>query len=693
MREFNFKDLYTEYKEALSVDQAQFSEMRSNILLHAGDHYNRSKTWERLRGKQDLTAEQRIRVTKNHLGTILDGKINLIEAYVSSVVSMPVNPRDDHDHKAAELTQSVIKFGARENDWERLKSVLAKDYVTTGEVIAKVYYDTSKGPLLGYEPKLGEDGEPLLDEQGFPVEGAPVFRGKLCVDTLYAFNTFYDPAAKNWGEARYMGYQHMMDTKDVKARYPDNAALVQDSSDQTFTVFGLSNGTAAYSKAKGKTLVLEWYIKPCIAYPEGYYYIGVEGGELQSGPIPAGEYPIVHESYEEFATLRRGVSLAKKLRPFQVEINRLASKMAELQQSFDTKLAVHSGTKLSTGGFLPGARYYTYTGKEPTVIPGDTGAQYLVVFQAAVEEMYQVAEHFSDSQDEKGATDGYGMVYRSLKAKKRNISKIKRFMGFCERLWSVYVKLAQHYFDEQYFIPVFGKSELVNVEEFKGVSELQYHVQLEAQSDDVDTLMARQLSITQTLQYTSSQLDKNQIGQLIRGLPFGNGEKVASDLTVDTDAAENTILSLDRGETPVFHAYVDASYMIRRITLRMSKSDYSFLDPKIKELYDGVKDAYEKKIADDAYEALLVAKGAIPTGGGMVKANIYMPDADNPSKMSLAAYPQESLEWLSKALEAQGLSMSLLRNLGSGSAAKEVAEQIPGNEAQGMGDVNPQQSL
>lgn len=54
------------YRDSDACDKAIFAEQRSNILLIAGDHYNKrqSNLFRRIRDNRELTYEQRLRLTK-----------------------------------------------------------------------------------------------------------------------------------------------------------------------------------------------------------------------------------------------------------------------------------------------------------------------------------------------------------------------------------------------------------------------------------------------------------------------------------------------------------------------------------------------------------------------------------------------------------------------------------------------------
>src|SRR5690606_18470640 len=97
------------YTDGDSCDQEVFSEMRSNILLAAGDHYNKrqSRYFKRIRDAKGLSDEQKLRLTKNHIQKICKIYANNILSMNPGVGFTPKDENSMHDQKVAELHHSV----------------------------------------------------------------------------------------------------------------------------------------------------------------------------------------------------------------------------------------------------------------------------------------------------------------------------------------------------------------------------------------------------------------------------------------------------------------------------------------------------------------------------------------------------------------------------------------------------------
>src|SRR5690606_14012335 len=99
---------------------------------------------------------------------------------------------------------------------------------------------------------------------------------------------------------------------------------------------------------------------------------------------------------------------------------------------------------------------------------------------------------------------------------------------------------------------------------------------VEAQNEDAETKLGRTLTINHFMQYSGGKLEKEDIGLLLRSLPYGNEEKVVSSLTVDYDNALNDMLALERGDFSQVKPDPDENhpYMIRALTKRIKESGF-----------------------------------------------------------------------------------------------------------------------
>jgi len=450
--------------------------------------------------------------------------------------------------------------------------------------------------------------------------------------------------------------------------------MIESDSDKSSVVFdGSRNG---YVRTENQALLLEYYFRPCYEYPNGYYYIATKLGILWEGELPFGIYPISYAGFDSSQISPRHHSIVKQLRPYQVEVNRSASKVAEHQITLgDDKLLIQAGTKLSHGGQLPGVRGVQYTGMKPEVLEGRSGAQYLEYMNSQISEMYSVANMQEDMEEKQGQSDPFGLLFSSMRYKKKFSLYAEKFEHFLIEMCRIALELAKEYYDEERLVPAVGRHEYINIAEFKSTDKLAYQIKLEPQVDDLETTMGRQLVLNHTLQYVGGQLDKEDLGKIIRTMPFGNLDESFSDLTLDYDSAVNIILALDRGEQPMPSPYDNHAYFIKRLVSRMRQSDFKLLNPQVQQNYQMLLQQYEKMQAQQQQEIQAAQSGFIPSGGAMVKVDYYVPKMNDPTKSERALLPAESVDWLLKRLAQQGSSQETLQSMNMG-VQTDIARQV-----------------
>lgn len=712
-KKHTIEELNRYYFDAEGVDQEVFAEQRSNILLYSGEHYNKrtSYFYKRVRDSKDLSNEQKIRLTKNHTQFICDSYVNNIVAPNPGVGFSAKNEKEAHDQKVAQMHHAVWRDAHERYNIDDKIDDWADNLVQIGECITKVYFDPMKGKLKAYEQKATEEGEPLfLDPSGAetkddgslmgtqfgpaPNKEKPIFEGEFEFEDIYGFNLLRPPECKDIRTAAWLGIRKMAYTKDLVARWPDKEKLFKGSggNDETYRVF--DNTAGGYTKSKDQTLITEWFFRPCVEYPNGYFYFSTREGIFEEGELPGGIFPIVFQPFRKFATTPRGRSPIKTMRPYQAEINRSASKMAEHQITLgDDKILLHNGSKVSYGASLPGIRTVNITGQDPTLMAGRDGSQYLNYMTSQIAELYQVMGVAEDMQDMPAQLDPYQMLFRSARQKKRFQRYIKRFEKFLIEVVKTYLRLAKIHLPDDALIYAVGATERVNIPEFRSQPDICYEINIEAQSDDIETKLGKQISISQTLQYVGGKLDKEDIGKLMRAMPYANYDQSFDDLTINYDNSVNDILALDRGEKPPVNQYDDHVYSIKRLVSRMRQADFKYLNPQIQNSYAQKVHVHEQFEAQRQIAIQQAEQGYIPTGGYLSKCDLYTADPSDPNKTNRVTLPSEALQWLVKQLQAQQSGMAPLANLNGGAQA-QIAQQVSGgmspqeNMNQGMAPGN-----
>lgn len=670
------------YKDSEACDKETFAEMRTNIQMVSGDHYARSgsKFFNRLRDSKTVSPDQKIRLTKNHIGRIAKIYQNFILSCGPSVTVSPKQEKEIQHQKAAELHNSVLMHIKEVHDIERKRSLWAKDYVEIGEVFVKVFWDPSAGIQVGWEPEVGEDGNPIFDQMtGQPMQSQrAVMSGDLIFENPHGFDVLRKAGIKSIDDSPYLIIRKMEHINDLKAKFGEDEEklkFIKESSEDTFRVFQTQAGNM--SQVKEMVMVKECFYKPCASYPKGYYYIYTDGGILTEGELPFGIFPIEYCGFDELTTSPRAKSIIKQLRPFQLEINRASSKMAEHQITLgDDKIVYQSGIKPSSGASKSGIREIAISGSQPVVIPGRTGDQYLPYIQSQIAEMYQVADVGDFDKEESGQLDPYTMLFRSAKQKQKFSFYTAKFGNFYVKVHKKALNLFKQYASIHLMIPVLGKNEQVNMEEFKNSTDVCWEIKLEEMNDDIETKMGKQLSLNHFLQFVGPQMDKEEIGKAMRLSPYLNNELTFETLTQDYDNLTNDILALDRGRFVPPNKYDKHDYVVSGIVSRMKKADFQFLAPQIQQMYEQKKIMHEQILAQQQAEIKQAESGFIPSGGYLVVCDFYVPQPNNPGKTSRVRVPSEALDWLLKKLEVQGSSQQMLMGIGNTQVLADVAGML-----------------
>lgn len=668
------------YLDGESVDAEVFAEMRSNVLLVAGDHYNRrqSKFFKRLRDSKELSQEQKLRLTKNHTRKICQIYANNIMSMEPGVGFEPKDEHSMHDQKVAELHHSVWQDAIKRYYLQDKMDDWCDSFIQIGEVAVKLFWDESIGDVAGYEPMLDEESQqPVLNMFGqmSPDEQKPVFTGEFVFEEVYGFNLLRPPECKDMRKAEWLGIRKMVDRDELLRRWKDNEdikKLLTTSPDETYVVFDATKG-GSYKKSNKQTMLREYYFRPSQLFPKGYFYITTKEGILAEGELPGGFFPIIFMAFDKIQTTPRGRSPIKTMRPYQAEINRAASKMAEHQITLgDDKLLIQNGTKVSAGVSLPGIRSITYTGMDPKILAGRSGEQYLAYMNDQITEMYSVLNVAEDSQEKEAQLDPYALLFRSARQKKKFQRYIKRYEKFLIEIVHLYLRLAKIHLPDDAVIFAVGKNEQVNIPEFRQYPDTSYEINIEAQADDIESKLGKQLVLNHVLQYVGPNMKPDDIGKLMRQMPYANFEESFDDLTIDYDSVQNDMLALDRGEQPPVNQYDNHIYCIKRLTGRTRKADFKFLSPQIQQSYLGKIGLHQQFEAANAQAIQRAQSGFIPSGGYLVTCQLYVTDPGDPTgqKTRLARVPYSALDWLIKQLESQGQNQQQLSDMNEGALAQ-----------------------
>lgn len=703
--ELTLDDLEKLYTDAEQCDKRVFAEQRTNLQLVAGEHYVRegSRYWNRIRDNKQLTDEQRLKLTKNHIQRIIKIYCNAVTSASPGVAVEPKDAKSLQHQKSAELHYAVVQDWKQSLHFEEKIEEWVKNFFEIGEVACKLYWETDDGNIMGYEAledandeddflaPLLEDQEDSPDDSTFAPdedvsepqvdESKPVYSGKLCMETIYGYNLKRDPDVGSMHDSPYLIYTHMTSLSSMRARLDDDAfKKLQQSTTYEYTIF--DNNTGSYRNTKNQVLIKEIFFRPNPKIPKGYFYIYNSHQKLSEGKLPFGIFPIIYEACEQQTGNPRGHSIIRHVRPCQIELNRCASKVAEHQITIgDDKVFIPSTSKMVQGAMLPGIRVNTFSGQAPTVLPGRTGDQYLGYMTATIDEMYKLAELDEVVQDVDPQTDIYSLLYRNLRYKKKFSHYSDKFERFLCRVVEVGLDLTKNCIPDEALVPAIGKNEYINIPELKNADKLCHQIKVQARADDIESQMGKQLTLNHFLQYAGSNISRQDIGMAMRISPFLNKEKMFEDFTLSYDNVTNDILALDRGQWRQPRRFDDHEYIVKKLSTRMNEEDYTMLPPQVQQMYDKKLQLHEQFIQQRAQELKAAEAGFIPSGGYLVAMDYYVTEpGGDPNKTRRVRVPSESVAWLLDKLDKQGSQMKDLTNLPPG-----AQHDVAGMMLQGQG--------
>lgn len=661
-------ELMSLYDDADSHHQALFAEQRSNLLLVAGNHYNKkdSRFYQRIREMENISKSQRLRLVKNHVQRITKGYRNNILMFSPGVKVGPKNEHELSDQKVAELHNSVWADLKERHKLNALRTHLVQDFVNIGELICKVFYDENAGRQVGEEPIVDEDGNVVVDEETGEPYMRPKFSGDLVYERIQGFNLLSDPDARSPMESRWYCYRKMLPVKDLQAQFEDDdtkLAWITESSEETYKIFDSSSGK--YADSDGLCMVMEWYFRPCAEYRNGWYAMTLKGGILAEGELPLGLFPIIYKGFDELDTSARAASLIRQLRPYQAEVNRAASKIGEHQITLgDDKVFLMNGSSMEPGGTAHGVKAIRVTGQEPKIMGGRTGEQYVGYMNGQIDEMYRVANYEEDKleADTNGQIDPYTLLFKTAAKKKRYSIYIEKVQEAMKEICELSLRFAKAFYPDEMLVPVIGKKEMVNIPEFRATDDLSYQISFEALTDDLESKLGRQLSLNHLIQYAGQKMQGKDLGRVVKAMEYVNKDMLFDDETIDYENATNDILALDRGEQVQVSRSDDAAYMAKRLKHRIKKRDFRALSPQIQQNYHQLQMQYEGVLAEQIKQAQLAQSGFVPSGGMLISCDFYQENPKGPQERPVRVrVPSEALQWLLDKLKSQGASQEMLQ--------------------------------
>jgi hypothetical protein len=711
------------YREAETCDQDIFAEIRSNINIMSGTHWKKiSQGIDRNMRGLKVEKSKRLRLVKNHTSKAITDVKDILASLSPGVMPYPVRDKEPSDQKVAEQAKKVWGFVDKKNSFAEMKEKFRNCFVTTGEVCAKVYWNPIKGGLRGFKQKVDEFGQPLfLDENGqettapigvmgqqhemAPDQTQPEFKGLVTVEKFEPYNLLRPKNATDLRQAKWLCYRKMVDLDEARALIKNSQLkqeekqqrleMIKSSGETTYKIFDGTSGS--FQDSDGQILLKEFFFRQSPQFPRGYYFIACEHGILFEGELPFGEfgeiaYPIKWNYYEGLESCARGVSLIRRIKPAQLEVNRCASAIAETQVTVGwDKLVLTKNAKFSRGIDQPGLRVFHTTDGEPIVIPGRSGDQFIGYLEHNISEIYRLANLPENANPAAQAVDPRTELFKTQRQKARFTEAAERLSRFFAEICESAIFLAQQYMDEADLAEILGPQDAADLVEFKQSKNLPIQIKIMEVSDDIESMTARALELETVIQYVGKNLDQDMTKVLISQFPMLNKSRALSTFLIDRENVESDILALDRGEWREANRYDEHEVYVKMLTHRMKQNDFQMLNPQIQQMYQERLKQHEEAIAQLAKEQQEAEAGFIPSGGALAKADLYVnPDPNNPLKTQRAVFPTEALQWLKKRLDAQGTTQDMMQTIGNAGAIGDISQMVGAQQQQQQGQQQGQ---
>lgn len=665
-------DLISMVETAKSLDRDAVAEMRTNILMVAGEHYTKRMNETFARSRSANTSHDtnpKLRITKNNIYRAHKLYTSSISSLTPGVTVSPRNELELQDRKSAELNKSVWEYLKAKYKVKALFRDALSDFCGPGECVYVLKFDPKAGRRKGFAPLLDENGNPVVDELGQPMpdESSPVFAGEFLLERRYAHNMFRDPSTQQMKDSRWVGFDIVESKKELLERYendPEKRKAIVDSSED-YVVFDANK--AGYTSEKDQTVIHEIFVKPCHAYPDGYFYQFTKAGMLEQGPLPEGIWPVIWKGFDEHPTKVRATSPIKIARPFQAEINRASSQAALASVTIgEDKILYQAGSDLTQGSLLPGVRGLKYNGEAPTILPGRSGEQFFSYIDRQYVEMDRALLIDQIDLEKMNNLDPYALLFKSMSTQKKFAEYAEKFGEWMVEFVETLLALAKIYLDDDEMIAACGKAEFINIAEFRATEPLHYRIHVEEQDETIETKLGKQLVLNQILQYSSGQLERNDIGKLITQMPFGNWKYVFSDFTIDETNTQNDFLAIERGEIPKISPRDNSEYALAQVAKRKKERDYSLLHPFVQSLYDQYEQYHSQKLQQETMAAKAMQSEMIPTAGAMIACDMYVANEDPSKAPKRVRVPYQALDWLVNTLAQQGATLDKMEAMNQG---------------------------
>ena len=609
----DLQKLVSQLMEDFSVTAGK---QRRNIACHAGLFYpnQRRNRWI----SRDIifknipdSPQSDVLISQNFLPKVIQFYTNVLSGDGPLPKCVGRNKSEIQDSVSAEIANAVWSDILEKSGGESLVSDSAFNLALTGEIGSCIKYNPSGGRLVG----LAEDGTGL-------------FSGSIEIEPIPMYNLLCDPAADSMEKSSYYivtkvvsasSIYEAVGNPEVREYLKKNPSSSEDLNKITPRYF---NRDLSVSELNNHFIAYYVYKRPDSYDPMGAYAVFVKDFMIYKGQLPGGIMPINVGRFSKIQNDPRGYSeIIETALPFQMNINRMVSKHAQIQQTFGDTKVIHMGPgSLSEGSNRrPGMRVWNQEGLQPPVIiQGEYGTDLLPNIESEYQRMLQALRmNIPEDRIQSTPRTVDAMSFISLRQKGEFRPYKLAFNNYWKNVCMTALDYARFYYEPGRIIESAGRDQSSNLSVFLNGNPLDTQVKVIPSQSDLDSDMLKATQIREIIQFVGDEhIDK---AQLAGQYPMLSKEESLQGIDIKSKIARNMIIALDEGRDFEVGPYHDLSYLIRRLELRISGPDFGQLPEEIKSLYQEKINMLQQIHSNQMQQKQFLEDGGMPLTGPRVR--------------------------------------------------------------------------
>lgn len=268
---------------------SRLESIRRLDAMFKGLPYDVSSKTNNINDLDDNIGLRRPKSIYNFINEMVEAKVSQRSRFKPAIAVIPNNVNID-DENRAEAVKLLLTAKAQELDLDGLISDGDKINFLSGESYTYIRWNKNKG---GLDPKFKEaqkSGNPLMYDDNTPIPY--VYKGDIDINPLGPDRCYHQLGKKRWCDIDHISICEWVHVDEVKAEYPEKAAMIQASEGYYHQYFDSYNR----NDYEYHCLVIEFYHKPCRFLPTGAYIKFTPGILLEVNlteyPYADGELPV-----------------------------------------------------------------------------------------------------------------------------------------------------------------------------------------------------------------------------------------------------------------------------------------------------------------------------------------------------------------------------------------------------------------